>query len=133
MPRPKSALLTEGELRLMQVLWDRGRATVGDVVAALQGRRTPAYNTVLTMLRILETKGYVRHDKEGRAFVYEPPIDRQQARRSAVKRRSRSSSKGRAGQLVVTPQRRRSTARICSASRRWSRNEGIGVRTWRGF
>ena len=41
MPRPKSALLTEGELRLMQVLWDRGRATVGDVVSSLEGRRTP--------------------------------------------------------------------------------------------
>jgi predicted transcriptional regulator len=100
-PRPKSALLTEGELRLMQVLWDRGRATVGDVVAALQGRRTPAYNTVLTMLRILETKGYVRHDKEGRAFVYEPLIDRQQARRSAVKRLIAQFFEGSAGQLVM--------------------------------
>jgi predicted transcriptional regulator len=100
-PRPKSALLTEGELRLMQVLWDRGRATVGDVVSALEGRRTPAYNTVLTMLRILETKGYVRHDKEGRAFVYEPLIDRQQARRSAVKRLIAQFFEGSAGQLVL--------------------------------
>jgi BlaI family transcriptional regulator, penicillinase repressor len=100
-PRPKSALLTEGELRLMQVLWDRGRATVGDVVSNLQGRRTPAYNTVLTMLRILETKGYVRHDKEGRAFVYEPLIDRQQARRSAVKRLIAQFFEGSPGQLVL--------------------------------
>jgi BlaI family transcriptional regulator, penicillinase repressor len=101
MARPKSAVLTEGELRLMQVLWDRGRATVGDVVSALPGRRTPAYNTVLTMLRILETKGYVRHEKEGRAFVYEPIVDRQQARRSAVKRLLAQFFEGSAGQLVV--------------------------------
>jgi predicted transcriptional regulator len=101
MARPKSAVLTEGELRLMQVLWDRGRATVGDVVSALPGRRPPAYNTVLTMLRILETKGYVRHDKAGRAFVYEPIVDRQQARRSAVKRLLAQFFEGSAGQLVV--------------------------------
>jgi predicted transcriptional regulator len=101
MSRPKSAVLTEGELRLMHVLWDRGRATVGDVVSALPGRRIPAYNTVLTMLRILETKGYVRHDKEGRAFVYEPIVDRQQARRSAVKRLLAQFFEGSAGQLVV--------------------------------
>jgi predicted transcriptional regulator len=85
----------------MQVLWDRRRATVGDVVSSLQGRRTPAYNTVLTMLRILETKGYVRHDKEGRAFVYEPLIDRQQARRSAVKRLIAQFFEGSPGQLVL--------------------------------
>jgi len=85
----------------MQVLWDRGRATVGEVVTALPGRRTPAYNSVLTLLRILEQKGYVRHDKEGRAFVYEPLIDRQQARRSAVKRLLSQFFEGSAGQLVL--------------------------------
>jgi predicted transcriptional regulator len=100
-PRPKSALLTEGELRLMHVLWDRGRATVGEVVAAIPGRRPPAYNTVLTLLRILEQKGYVRHEKEGRAFVFEPLINRQQARRSAVQRLLAQFFEGSAGQLVL--------------------------------
>lgn len=85
MARRKSAALTDGELRLMQVLWERGRATVGEVVDGISGHRKPAYNTVLTMLRILEQKGFVRHDKAGRAFVYEPVIDRSQARRSAVR------------------------------------------------
>jgi len=82
--RQKSAALTDGELRLMRVLWDRGRATVGEVVGELRGPRKPAYNTVLTLLRILEHKGYVTHEKEGRAFVYSPLIDRSQARRRAV-------------------------------------------------
>jgi len=85
MARQKSAALTDGELRLMLILWDRGRATVGEVVDGLTGPRKPAYNTVLTLLRILERKGYVRHEKTGRAFVYLPVIDRQQARRSAVR------------------------------------------------
>jgi len=69
----------------MRVLWRRERATVADVVADLDERPRPAYNTVLTMLRILEQKGYVRHEKNGRAFVYEPRIGEQDARRSALR------------------------------------------------
>ena len=85
MARKKSPTLTEAELRLMQILWEKGTATVSDVVEALPKRLALAYNTVLTTLRILEKKGYVRHEKEGRAFVYTPVVDRSQACRSAVK------------------------------------------------
>lgn len=85
MARQKSPTLTDGELKLMQVLWGRGSGTVGDVVDALAGRETPAYSTVLTMLRILEQKGYLRHEKEGRAFVYYPVIGKEDARRSAIR------------------------------------------------
>lgn len=83
--RKRSLNLTEGELPLMQVLWERRRATVGDVVAALSADPPLAYSTVLTTLRILEGKGYVRHTKEGRAFVYEPIIVREEASRKALK------------------------------------------------
>ncbi|HKW45027.1 MAG TPA: BlaI/MecI/CopY family transcriptional regulator [Candidatus Eremiobacteraceae bacterium] len=85
MARKKSATLTEAELRLMDILWEKGKATVGDVVEALPGRAPLAYNTVLTTMRILEQKGYVRHNESGRAFVYAPVVDREQAQRSAVK------------------------------------------------
>ena len=85
MARRKSPTLTDGELRLMQVIWGRESATVGDVVDALTGQDGPAYSTVLTMLRILEQKGYLRHEKEGRAFVYYPVIGKNDARRSAIK------------------------------------------------
>ena len=84
MARRKSAALTDGELRLMQVLWTRGHATVGEVVDGLPVHEKPAYNTVLTILRILERKGYVTHEKDGRAHVYVPLIDRTQARRGAL-------------------------------------------------
>jgi predicted transcriptional regulator len=84
MARRRSPVLTYGEARLMAVLWKRGTATVGEVVDALQGRRSPSYSTVQTMLRILETKGYVAHEKTGRAFVYRPVIDQKAARRSAL-------------------------------------------------
>jgi predicted transcriptional regulator len=80
--RKKSRYLTDSELRLMEVLWDRGASTVSGVVEAL--RENLAYSTVLTTLRILENKGYVRHIKEGRAFVYRPVVGREQARGRAL-------------------------------------------------
>ena len=87
MPRKKSLNLTEAELRLMNIVWDKGTATVGEVAAALPGEPGLAYNTVLTTLRILEQKGYVRHTKprEGRAFVYRAVVGRKQASRNAVR------------------------------------------------
>lgn len=68
----------------MHVLWDHPGATVGDVVERIDGPAKPAYNSVLTILRILEKKGYVTHEKDGRAFVYSAVVDRQQARRGAL-------------------------------------------------
>ena len=85
MPRPKSPTMTDGELRLMRVLWDKGEATVGEVVDALKTRPKPAYNTVLTLLRIMEKKGYVSHRKDGRAFIFLPKVDRAHASRSALR------------------------------------------------
>ena len=68
----------------MEVLWKKGPATVGDVVAALPADPPLAYSTVLTTLRILEAKGYLRHTKQGRAFVYEPVIVQEEASRKAL-------------------------------------------------
>jgi BlaI family transcriptional regulator, penicillinase repressor len=82
--RKKSPHLTDAELRLMDVLWEKGEATVSDVADALPNNPALAYSTVLTTLRILENKGFVRHTKDGRAFVYHPVVGREQARESAV-------------------------------------------------
>lgn len=84
MPRRRSATLTDAELRLMNVLWEIDGATVEEVIARLAGPPKPAHNTVLTLLRILEKKGYVRHRREGRAFRFHPIVDRTGARRSAL-------------------------------------------------
>ena len=83
MARKKSNTLTEAELRLMEVLWTKKRATVAEVTEALPPPPL-AYNTVLTTMRILEQKGYVRHQEDGRAYVYEPLIERDDAAKSAV-------------------------------------------------
>jgi predicted transcriptional regulator len=84
MARPPSPGLTDAELRVMRVLWEYKRATVGNVIARLVGTPIPAYNTVLTTLGILERKGYVTHEKDGRAFVYLPVVDQSEARHSAL-------------------------------------------------
>lgn len=85
MARKRSATLTEAEMRLMEVLWDRYFATVAEVLEALPKKPRLAYSTVLTTLRILERKGYVAHEKKGRAFVYRPLVDRRSVRRKAVR------------------------------------------------
>jgi len=82
--RKKTSGLTDAELRLMEVLWERGAATVAEVVEGLPEDTPLAYSTVLTTLRILENKGYLDHSKNGRAFVYTPIIGREQARENAV-------------------------------------------------
>jgi len=86
LPPRKSATLTEAELRLMEVLWQKGPATVQQVLEALPGKAPLAYNSVLTTIRILEKKGYVRHVKDGRAHVYTPLVERKEATRSEISR-----------------------------------------------
>jgi predicted transcriptional regulator len=67
----------------MQVLWDREESSVADVVEGI-GDPPLAYNTVLTTMRILEQKGYVRHKAVGRAFIYRPIVARDEAQRNVV-------------------------------------------------
>ena len=102
MPRKKSPTLTEVEQRLMEILWDRGNATVGEVQAALAPKHAAAFNTVQTTVRILEQKGYLRHKAEGRAFRYYPVVDRSQASNSAVRVLLQRFFDGDAGQLAVS-------------------------------
>ena len=87
MARKKSPNLTEAELRLMDVVWEKGEATVSEVAEALPRDLGLAYNTVLTTMRILEEKGFLRHSKskEGRAFVYRAVVGRDEASRTAVR------------------------------------------------
>jgi predicted transcriptional regulator len=85
MPRPRSPALTDAEARVMFVLWQREHATVADVVAAQKKKRPVSYSTVQTILRILEEKGYVTHEKVARAFLYRPRVDERQARRRALR------------------------------------------------
>ena len=85
MPRKQSETLTEAELRVMNVLWGKGPATVQQVLDWLSREHDLAYNSVLTTIRVLEKKGYLKHTKDGRAHIYRPIVARDEASRSEVK------------------------------------------------
>src|ERR1700726_2514097 len=83
--RPKTPTLTEQELEIMKVIWERDRATVRDVYESLLERRKVAYTTVMTMMNILEQKGYLKKRQGDRAFVYTPSKPEKQVIRAMVR------------------------------------------------
>jgi len=85
MPPKRSNTLTEAELRLMKLLWERGESGVADLVNAMPDDAPLAYTSVLTTVRILEKKGYVKHRQEGRAFLYMACVAEEEASRSEVR------------------------------------------------
>lgn len=92
-------VLYERELDVMEVLWERGSATVAEVREALADEM--AYTTVLTVLRRLEEKGFVGHEEEGRAHRYLPLVERTQARESALERLTKRLFQG-SPELLLT-------------------------------
>jgi BlaI family penicillinase repressor len=70
--RPKHTTLTPQELEIMKLVWLRETATVRDIYEALLDKRKIAYTTVMTMMKILETKGYLKKRRQDRAFIYRP-------------------------------------------------------------
>lgn len=101
MARKKSTTLTDGEHRIMEVLWEKGSATVAEVAEVLQGKDGSAYTTVLTMLRIMHAKGYLSCRKDGRAHVYTPKVKRETAARKAVRQLLQKFFAGSPGELVL--------------------------------
>ena len=75
--------LTRRERHIMDILFRLGRATADEVMLELSGKRS--YSTVRTQLRVLEHKGYVRHEERGRQFVYTPTVPLRSARKSALR------------------------------------------------
>jgi BlaI family transcriptional regulator, penicillinase repressor len=76
MPKKKNSEVRLGrvELQIMNVVWEKGHATVHDVKETLSQGRKPAYSTILTMMRKLEAKGYLEHEVDERTYVYRPKI-----------------------------------------------------------
>ena len=90
---------TDREANVMQVLWDHGPSVVTEVQAGISDKL--AYTTVLTVLRTLESKGYVGHSEEGRGHRYHAIIEQQQARKSALRHLTSKLFKGSA-ELLMT-------------------------------
>jgi BlaI family transcriptional regulator, penicillinase repressor len=84
-PPRQSETLTEAELRIMNVLWGKGSGTVQQVLDSIGEKPALAYNSVLTTIRVLEKKGYLKHLKDGRAHVYTPLVGQKDATRSEIR------------------------------------------------
>lgn len=85
MPPKPSETLTDAELRVMRVLWQKGSGTVQQVLDSIDEKPVLAYNSVLTTIRILERKGYLEHSKDGRAHVFIPLVRQEEATRSEIR------------------------------------------------
>src|SRR5580658_862317 len=83
--RPAKPTLTEQELEIMKVIWRLENATVRQVYEALLEKRRIAYTTVMTMMNILEQKGYLKKHQQDRAYVYRPSQPQKQVIRSMVR------------------------------------------------
>jgi len=83
--RPPSKTLTDQELEIMKIVWDRQTTTVRDVYEALLERRRVAYTTVMTMMKILEHKGYLNRKQVDRAYVYRPAQPKNRVIRAMVR------------------------------------------------
>src|SRR5262245_66533199 len=100
MARSPHAGLSRRERQIMDILYRRGRATAGDVMAELSGQ--PAYSTVRAQLRVLEDKGQIRHEEHGLRYVYLPAVSRHTVRRSALKHLLDTFFEGSPEQVVET-------------------------------
>ena len=83
MTKPLHTVLSRRERQIMDLLYQLGRATAADLIKTLPGN--PSDSTVRTQLRVLESKGHVRHEDDGVKFVYFPVVPRRVVRKSALK------------------------------------------------
>ena len=99
MPKSQLGNLSRRERQIMDVLFQRGRATAAEVLEALPD--APSYSAVRALLRILEEKGHARHEVDGPRYVYLPRLDRDKARQSAMRHLVQTFFAGSAGDAVA--------------------------------
>ena len=91
--------LSRRERQILDILYERGRATAADIQAALPD--APGYSATRALLRVLETKGHVRHETDGPRYVFLPRVSKERARLSALKHLVRTFFRGSPGDAVV--------------------------------
>src|SRR5438132_3630798 len=92
--------LSRRERQIMDILYRLGRATANDVMAELPGE--PNYSTVRTQLRVLESKGHVRHEEQGLRYIYMPTVPRHAIRQSALRHLLETFFEGSAEKMLST-------------------------------
>ncbi len=97
-----AALPSDAQVEVLNVIWDRGEATVGEVWQAVSLRRTVARNTVLTLIARLEEKGWLRRRQQGNALCYSAVVPKQTALRQIARRLVDTAFGGSAEGLIMT-------------------------------
>ena len=101
MPRPRQPGLTENELEVMRALWMKAPLKVSDILDHLKRTPKPAYTSLLTLVQTMEKKGYIKHQKQGKAFAYIPILQQSKFLISEVKRVAKRLFGGSPGKLVL--------------------------------
>jgi predicted transcriptional regulator len=99
MPRQPSKVFTDRELEIMRILWKLGEASARQIQAALPGDRH--YNSVMTIIRVLEKKKHLTHRQEGRNFVYRPTVPQEKSRKRVLRHVVKQLFGGSATSLVL--------------------------------
>jgi predicted transcriptional regulator len=99
MPRKPSKLFTDKELEIMRAVWKLGEASARQIQAQLSGDRH--YNTVMTIIRVLEKKKHLTHRQEGRNFVYRPTVPQEKVRKRVLRHVVKQLFGGSAATLVL--------------------------------
>ena len=101
MPRPRQPGLTENELEVMRSLWTKSPLKVSDILDCINRTPKPAYTSILTLVQTMEKKGYIKHQKIGKAFSYMPVLKQNKFLFSEVKRVAKRLFGGSPGKLVL--------------------------------
>jgi BlaI family transcriptional regulator, penicillinase repressor len=122
---------TAGEMRLLQILWELGEASVEDVVTAHPERERPHYKTTQTLLRIMEQKGFITHESRGRVFVFRPLVSRKTiddlSVQALVSRNFHGSAAGLLIQLLeVSPIKRKELDELEAYIREYRKKHDLG-------
>jgi len=102
MPKPGLPPLSESQLEILNIIWDQGQATVGQIWKVLSDRRTVSRNTVSTMVTRLEEKGWLHHRVVGGTFVYGATHPREKVLSRLLNRLMDAAFQGSAEGLVLT-------------------------------
>jgi predicted transcriptional regulator len=99
MPRKPSKSFTDKELEIMRVIWKMGEASARQIQEQLPGK--PHYNSVMTIIRVLERKDHLTHREDGRTYIYRATVSRTKARKRVLSHLVQHVFEGSAASLVL--------------------------------
>lgn len=101
MARPKSTGPTDHELSILKILWEESPLNVTEILERLDKKPKPAYSSLLTIVRLMDKKGYLKYEKKGKAFFYSPILNEKKYLKKEIKKLVNNVFEGSQYQLAV--------------------------------